>query len=89
MQLSDAELRGQVTVTHFSLRAIKCVYFCSYIGHPPTADVAFRKTTSAAVSWALWTLALHPSVQDRLRKEIWEASENLKMHGRDQPTSDE
>ncbi|KAM0747058.1 putative cytochrome P450, partial [Meredithblackwellia eburnea MCA 4105] len=58
-------------------------------GQMTTFCLAGHETTSTALTWALWVLALHPNVQDRLRTEIRAARSKAKEEGRDELESDE
>lgn len=43
------------------------------MGQMTTLIIAGHETTATQNSWALWLLAMHPEVQERLRKELQEA----------------
>lgn len=43
------------------------------MGQMTTLIIAGHETTATQNTWALWLLAMHPDVQERLRKEIQEA----------------
>ncbi|KAL8277160.1 hypothetical protein RQP46_010488 [Phenoliferia psychrophenolica] len=58
-------------------------------GQLPTFIIAGHETTSTALTWTLWTLARHPDVQDRLRKELRDARRKASEEGRTELESDE
>lgn len=43
------------------------------MGQMTTLIIAGHETTATQNTWALWLLAMHPEVQDRLRKELQDA----------------
>ncbi|KAL8277134.1 hypothetical protein RQP46_010462 [Phenoliferia psychrophenolica] len=58
-------------------------------GQLPTFIIAGHETTSTSLTWTLWTLARHPDVQDRLRKELRDARRKASEEGRSELESDE
>ncbi|KAK4702381.1 hypothetical protein P7C70_g3843, partial [Phenoliferia sp. Uapishka_3] len=87
MQMSDAELQGQMTVGLSPFpRFLQSTDDCQYL---QTFILAGHETTSTALTWTLWKLAKYPVVQEKLRREIREARKKAKDEGREELGSDE
>ena len=60
---------GQVIVFSGFCRMTDCLTLCMYALHLPTC-----MQTSLALSWCLYSLAVNPQVQERLRREVREVT---------------